>query len=64
MKKKTIFILMKYSSEKELGRNLHKIFGEINSETVGTTFELLRNNFSYIPKFPLNGSADTCRNSY
>lgn len=55
---------MKYSSEKELGRNLHKIFGEINSETVGTTFELLRNNFSYIPKFPLNGSADTCRNSY
>lgn len=38
IKKKTIFILMKYSSEKELGRNLNKSFGEINSETVGTTF--------------------------
>jgi len=55
---------MKYSSEKELGMTLNKIFGEINSETVGTTFELLRNNFSYIPTFPLNSSADTCRNSY
>lgn len=55
---------MKHADEKELGIILNKTFGEINSERVGTTFELLRNNFSYIPTFPLNGSDDTCRNSY
>lgn len=62
--KKNSFVLKKYCGEKELGIHLNKIFGEINLERVGTTFELLINNFSYIPIFPVNGSADTCRNSY